>query len=135
MCKKIKYYLPILFILWVGALFQHINFEFTPLQYDFTAKSLQTNPFVILSEKNELGKWNESKMKKESQTMLNAYKGKLVKTVVGENFYCIYGFTNVIKEYRVMDGKKINLNLVITYDEGKNATNIIWATPFLNDDF
>ena len=130
-----RYYLLILSILWIGALLQNINFVDFFSQHNAIANNLQGNNAIILSKKNETGKWNESKMKQESFIMLDAYKGELVKTILGENFYCIYGFTNSIKEYRTIDGNKINLNLVITYDEEKNITNIVWATPFLNEDF
>ena len=49
--------------------------------------------------------------------------------------YSFYGYTDRIDNYVVADNERVNLNLVITYDEEKDVTHVIWATPFLNEDF
>ncbi len=52
-----------------------------------------------------------------------------------DNFFTIYAYTENIEEYCMFGNMKTNLNLVITYNEKEDFTEILVATPFFNEDF
>ncbi len=145
MKKKMKFYLPILLILWSGTFAQGIAREAEDFvnRKDITAihetisqrDSLQKESTSILFEKEYKGKISQTEMEQEASSLLASYQGEMVKEMIGNNFYSFYGFSDKVKEYIISDGEKINLNLVITYDEEEDITHIIWASPFYNKDF
>lgn len=47
----------------------------------------------------------------------------------------IYGYSRDIKRYVYQNGEKINVNVVFTYDEEGDRTNIYLAVPFLNESY
>ena len=51
------------------------------------------------------------------------------------DYYVAYGYTTGIKESRNVGGKRINLNVAISYDEEKNKTKIYMGSPLINTDF
>lgn len=61
--------------------------------------------------------------------------GRIVTESRREDCFVIYAYTDEIAEYRLSGSMKINLNLVITYDETKDCTVVSLSTPFLNEDF
>lgn len=90
---------------------------------------------VIFLKKEYKGKKSQAEMKEEISFLLASYKGRFVTEVFEDNFYSVYGFSDSIANYIFSDGKKININFVITYNEEKNVTSIIGASPFYNEDF
>lgn len=58
---------------------------------------------------------------------------KMEVKVVTENrsldLYTIYGYTNAISEYKVVNYEKINFNIVFTYNEVEDKTLVYVATP------
>ncbi len=151
MKKKMRFYLPILFILWTGAFLQEIgndrevfineknaieieNIVLKDMQ-DIKSDKGRMEERLILFEKEYKGKRSQSEIKQEVSFLLASYEGELVKEVVGDNFCSFYGFSDSVKDYVISDGEKINLNLVITYDEEKDITYVIGASPFYNEDF
>lgn len=52
-----------------------------------------------------------------------------------ENYYVAYGYTNGIEMVKQVNGKKINLNVAISYDEKNQVTRVIVGTPLINSDF
>ena len=152
MRKKIKFYFLICFILWTGAFVQKMERDIDVfINANHTIKE-QTNRInrksnslqkqnnnskenVIFLKKEYKGKKSQTEMKEEISFLLASYKGEFVTEVFGENFYSVYGFSDSISNYIFSDGKKINLNFVITYNEEKDITSIIGASPFYNEDF
>lgn len=53
----------------------------------------------------------------------------------GNNYYVAYGYTSGIKKVKRVNGRRINLNVAISYDEEKDITNVIMGTPLVNSDF
>ena len=51
-----------------------------------------------------------------------------------QDIYVVYAYTSKIKEYKKVGKDKVNLTIAISYDEQKNTTNIMLATPLLNQD-
>ncbi len=139
MKKKMKFYLPILFILWTGAFFQEIgtnkNLLINTNNTIEIQNKIEKEESIVLVKREYKGKRSQTELKEEISFLLASYKGEFVKEVMGDNFYSVYGFSDSIKEYIISEGEKINLNFVITYDEEKDITYIIGASPFYNEDF
>ena len=47
----------------------------------------------------------------------------------------IYAYTSMMKEYKKVGEDKINLTIAVSYNEEKDETTFILATPVLNQDF
>lgn len=43
--------------------------------------------------------------------------------------YTVYAYTGAVKEYKVVEGKKINVQVAIYYDREENITEVVLATP------
>ena len=52
-----------------------------------------------------------------------------------QDTYVIYAYTSMMKEYKKVGEDKINLTIAVSYDEEKNITTFMLATPVLNGDF
>jgi hypothetical protein len=52
-----------------------------------------------------------------------------------DKLYTIYAYTGLINDYVKSEGNKINVNIAFTYNEIKNKTNLLVATPILNQDY
>lgn len=137
MYKKMKFYLPLLVFLWSGVFVQGIIEEIKEYEKVTTIEAIQnkSNDTQTLYERELPGKMGLLEKELEAGNLLVAYEGEMVKSLYGDNFYSFYGYTDKIDNYVIADGEKINLNLVITYNEEKDVTHIIWVTPFLNEDF
>ncbi|MDO5519192.1 MAG: YwmB family TATA-box binding protein [bacterium] len=49
--------------------------------------------------------------------------------------YTIYAYTPLIDDYITVNGSRVNLNIVYTYDKGEDITTLYVATPILNTDY
>lgn len=52
-----------------------------------------------------------------------------------DNRLVIYGYSENISGYISAGGEKINVNIVVRYDENSGITEVYLATPILNEDF
>lgn len=52
-----------------------------------------------------------------------------------QNYYVAYGYTTGLSVNKKVNGKRINMNVAISYDEKKNVTNVILGSPIVNTDF
>lgn len=52
-----------------------------------------------------------------------------------ENEYVVYAYTPLIEEYKKVGKDKINLTIAIIYNEEADVTEVLLATPLLNEDF
>jgi len=52
-----------------------------------------------------------------------------------DDLYTIYGYTSDIDEYITVSSKKINVNIMMNYDEQKDETNVYVATPISSEDY
>ena len=67
--------------------------------------------------------------------IISTTRAKVVSECREENSFNIYGYTSVIDEYQTVQGQKINLNVVLTYDETEDKTILYVSTPFMNQDY
>lgn len=52
-----------------------------------------------------------------------------------EDSYVVYAYTPLIEEYKTVGKDKINLTIAIIYNEETDVTEMLLATPLLNQDF
>ena len=52
-----------------------------------------------------------------------------------EDTYVVYAYTPMIEEYKKVGKDKINLTIAIVYNEESHTTEVLLATPLLNEDF
>lgn len=52
-----------------------------------------------------------------------------------EDTYVVYAYTPMIEEYKKVGKDKINLTIAIVYNEESDTTEVLLATPLLNEDF
>lgn len=52
-----------------------------------------------------------------------------------DNFYVAYGFSNGINMSQKVNGKRINMNIAITYDENQDKSIVYFGVPILFDNF
>lgn len=139
MYQKMRCYLLLLAILWSGVFVDGFINKVEEYKEITAIEALQNNSnkseTQILHQREVKGKMAMLEMELEAGELLTFYQGEMVKSLYGENFYCFYAYTNKIENYVIADGEKVNLNLVITYDEENDLTHIIWATPFYNEAF
>lgn len=82
------------------------------------------NGELTLEEKTEI-----------TNELLQNLEAKVISESREDDLFIIYGYTGLIKEYIITNGNKININVVITYDEQTDKTNIYLASPILNEDY
>lgn len=78
-----------------------------------------------------------------SYTKRNEIADKMLKQlgakVILENrtmeLYSIYAYSNLVDEYMVIGGDKININLAINYNEVKDATKLYISIPIIDDEY
>ncbi|MDE6313799.1 MAG: YwmB family TATA-box binding protein [Lachnospiraceae bacterium] len=52
-----------------------------------------------------------------------------------QDTYVIYAYTSKLNEYKEVGKEKVNLTIAVSYNETENNTQMILATPLLNEDF
>jgi len=72
-------------------------------------------------------------------SIANSFINLMNINVVAENktddLYTIYGYTSDIDEYINVSSNKINVNIMMNYDETKDETNVYVATPISSEDY
>lgn len=69
-----------------------------------------------------------------SVQLLEQLKGEII-AEHREGTYVIYAYTPMIEEYKKVGKDKINLTIAIVYNEESDITEVLLATPLLNEDF
>lgn len=66
---------------------------------------------------------------------LTGIKGKQV-DAISENGICtVYGYTKLEDDYLVLNGKKVNVQIVMSYDETKDKTYVKVGMPIVNSSY
>lgn len=50
-------------------------------------------------------------------------------------YFVAYGYTRGLDTKKKVNGRDINLNIAMSYDEEKNITRVVMGTPLINSDF
>lgn len=84
------------------------------------------------------GRLTEQEMKELAQRIFRSLGGGEVmsgNSFRKENYYVAYGYTTGIADYKKIGGKRINMNVAVSYDEKKDVTNVLLGSPIVNTDF
>lgn len=81
------------------------------------------------------GQLSDRQKQEETDNLMNKLGAEIVSKSIDQGLYSIYGYTGLVKDYMNVAGYRVNINIVFSYDEKKNVTNIYLATPILNGDY
>lgn len=84
------------------------------------------------------GKMEKEEMAELAEDLFQSMGGGSVLTgsiSSGDNYYVAYGYTNGIAAAKNVNGRKVNLNVAISYNENEDCTEVIMGTPLINSDF
>lgn len=78
-----------------------------------------------------------SKARREElvEGVLEQLNASVVQEIDNENYYCLYGYTSRFDRIIYQNGKKINVNLAITYNEEEDMTYLHLAVPYISQSF
>lgn len=131
--KKLRYYVVILIILWSGAVWKALEQgSFNPVK---SVDALERSDSTVLIEEGQKGYLALPEKEKKAETILYRFKAEIIQSIKTEELFTIYAYTPLLDEYIVVENEKINLNLVYYFDEGKDETVLILATPIYNEDY
>lgn len=81
------------------------------------------------------GMITEKRRKELVDSIFEELHASVVQEIDNENFYCIYGYTSQFDRVIYQNGRKINVNLAITYHEEEDMTYIHLAVPYISQSF
>ncbi|SET09589.1 YwmB family TATA-box binding protein [[Clostridium] polysaccharolyticum] len=90
---------------------------------------------VVKFTGNYKGQMSEKERNRQVEKLLRSLQAKRVDSIQADNYYAVYGYTNMVKDYIKASGKRININVVVTYNEQEDKTKLCLATPVLNEDY
>ena len=157
MLRKFRIIIFLVAALWLVALVQILITRFYVSHTSFTQAFARNQVEVITDETRQQEKDLRNRAQK-NQCVVGSVDGKLseseraglVRKLFGEfggvavsdgsesifsDYYVAYGYTTGIKNSRKIGGRRINLNVAISYDEEKNKTKIYMGSPLINTDF
>lgn len=79
------------------------------------------------------GRLSESEMKSLSKGFLEDLSAKEVTSAYTEGNFDLYAYSESEEEYIVSNGERINVNIVMTYDEAEDKTKLYLCSPVIND--
>lgn len=81
------------------------------------------------------GRLSNSETKKEIERIVTRLQAKVISESNVDGLTTVYAYTGLVEEYIVASGQPMNINIVVSYDEGQDQTILYLATPILNEDY
>lgn len=81
------------------------------------------------------GRLDEEKMQTLSKTFLKELSAKEVSSSFEDGNFNLYAYTDKEEEYILDDGRKVNVNIIMTYNENKDKTEIYLCTPVISSSY
>ncbi|HHW68357.1 MAG: hypothetical protein PWP07_51 [Epulopiscium sp.] len=91
-----------------------------------------TNITIAGTLKDVLSKEEKEKIAKNIMKDIGA---KIEETYETDEIYSVYGYTRLIDDWLISNGKKINVNLAFHYNEYEGSTYLYLATPVITVDY
>lgn len=150
--RKFKIAIMTAAVLWMVVFIQIVVTRIYVANNDFT-QAFARNQLTITGNNNDtrnikagntciegkiFGKMDRKEMAELAEDLFRSMGGGSVLTgsiSSGENYYVAYGYTNGIANVKNVNGRKVNLNVAISYNESEDCTNVIMGTPLINSDF
>lgn len=90
--------------------------------------------YLVLKGKY-LGKVSNEFIEDNTKAICNRMEAVIIDEKMGQGMYMVYAYSDKIRESIDVLGEKSNVNVVYTYDEENNTTDIYIATPVLNEEY
>lgn len=81
------------------------------------------------------GKLSKEEKRKIADNIFGYEGGSRLSEYTEDGYYVAYGFTSGISLMKRVNGKTINMNIVITYDENEDKSVVYFGVPIFNGDF
>lgn len=81
------------------------------------------------------GKLNLESMNLIADNMIRNLNGKIAYANREEHLFTVYAYSGLLDEYVTSLNTKINIHVVINYDEVKDVSNVYLGTPVINDGY
>lgn len=98
-------------------------------------KSIKDYQSIIKFAGTYQGQLTEKKIERNVNKLLSSLQAKKVDQIKSDNYYTIYAYTGLVDDYIKTNGKRININIAVTYNEDEDKTELCLATPVLNEDY
>lgn len=149
MSKKVKFMIYVACTLWIAVFAQIIITKAYVAGNDVT-QAFARNQLAIEESSGAVGdvcKEGGWIMGKVSGKLSSEQKENIAHTFFGyegggclfdqeaDGYYVAYGFTNGIPLVKKVNGKTINMNIAITYDEEEDKSLVYFGVPVINKDF
>lgn len=95
---------------------------------------IEPNVNVYIKGKTD-GELSEKQRRELVDGIFEDLHAEVVQELDNENFYCVYGYTSRFDRVIYQNGKKINVNLAITYNEEEDMTYLHLAVPYISQSF
>ncbi len=79
------------------------------------------------------GMLSEDEMKRLSKDFLEDLSAREVSSTYIDGSFDLYAYSDAEEKYIVNNGEKINVNIIMTYDEIENKTKLYLCSPVIND--
>lgn len=86
-------------------------------------------------EMEQQGNVLETPDKNLEKEILSLAKAETVDTIRENDIYTVYGYTKLEDSYLVLNDEKVNIQLVMTYDEAQDKTYIKAGLPIVNSSY
>lgn len=96
---------------------------------DLGAKKIETTMQLASTYKEKL---NLDNMNLIADNMIKGLNGKIAYANRKEDLFTVYAYSGLLDEYVTSLNTKINIHVVINYDEETNTTNVYLGTPVIN---
>lgn len=149
MSKKIKFMIYAACTLWIVVFAQIVVTRIFVSQRDVT-QAFARNQLVVEEGSSDMrdicqkGGWIMGKIPGRLSTEerrriadhIFEYEGGARLSEYSERgYYVAYGFTSGIQLIKNVNGKTINMNVAVTYDENEDKTIVYFGVPIYNGDF
>lgn len=149
MSKKIKGMIYIACTLWIVFFSQVIVTKLYVGQADVT-QAFARNQLVVEKSSTEIdnickdggwllgkvpGKLTREEKQKITDSIFGYMGGANINEHDGSDYYVAYGYSNGINIVKKVNGRTINMNVAITYDEINDKSYVYFGVPIMNLDF
>lgn len=94
-----------------------------------------TCDYNIMFEGQFSGRVSLEERNRITKQLLKEVEADVVSQNKTEDLYTIYAYTQLVEDYSAVGSDRINVNVVMNYDENENVTRIYVATPIMKQDY
>ncbi len=147
--RKIKFMIYIACTLWIVVFAQIIVTRIFVSQTDVT-QAFARNQLVVEEGSSDMqnicreggwimgkipGRLSTEEKRKIADDIFGYEGGTRLSEYTDRGYYVAYGYTNGIGLVKKVNGRTINMNIAVTYDENEDKTVVYFGVPFYNGEF